>query len=127
MKTVTGAIKILHLEDMPEDAMIINRAIKAILNCEILVVDNRVAFIQQLRRFLPHIILSDHSLPHFTSLEALAILKYAGHKIPFILVSGTTDEKYIARLMEEGMDDYISKDRLDRLPAAILSLVKQYS
>jgi CheY-like chemotaxis protein len=127
MKVVGNTIKILHLEDAAEDAELVARALKqAKMDCEILVVDKRAAFIQELRRFMPDIILSDHSLPSFNSLEAVSILKYAGLKIPFILVTGHSSDEYVAGLMDAGMDDYILKDRLARLPQAILHALERY-
>jgi CheY-like chemotaxis protein len=120
-------IKVLHLEDSPDDAFFLDLALqKGKLRYEIKVVECRADFIKELSRFLPDVILSDHSLPGFNSLEALAILKYSGLKIPFILVSGYSSEEYVVSLMEEGMDDYIMKDRLQRLPVAIINALKKY-
>jgi DNA-binding response OmpR family regulator len=127
MKTDKEIIKVLHLEDSPDDAFFVSLALaKGKPKMEILVVDTRAAFIQELRRFMPDIILSDHSLPAFNSLEALAIVKYSGLKIPFILVTGSPAEEYVVGVLEEGMDDFILKDRLARLPAAIENALRKY-
>jgi CheY-like chemotaxis protein len=125
--TAINKIKVLHLEDSEDDAYFVAEELKkGKLDCEIRVVDKRADFIKELSRFLPDVILSDHSLPGFNSLEALAILKYSGLKIPFILVSGYPAEDYIVSLMAEGMDDYILKDRLQRLPVAVSNALKKY-
>jgi DNA-binding response OmpR family regulator len=124
MTTDKEIIKVLHLEDSPDDAFFVSLALaKGKPKMEILVVDTRAAFIQE---FMPDIILSDHSLPAFNSLEALAIVKYSGLKIPFILVTGSPAEEYVVGVLEEGMDDFILKDRLARLPAAIENALRKY-
>src|SRR5690606_27161253 len=38
----------------------------------------------------------------------------------FVLVTGTVSEEFAVRIIKEGADDYILKDRLTRLPAAII-------
>jgi CheY-like chemotaxis protein len=118
-------IKILHLEDSQDDAILINTLLsKSPLKYEMRVVDTRPAFIRELWNFMPDVILSDHSLPGFNSLEALAIIQYAELKIPFILVTGQPSKGYVRRLTEAGMDDYILKDHPARLPEAIINVLK---
>ncbi|MEP6594475.1 MAG: hybrid sensor histidine kinase/response regulator [Ginsengibacter sp.] len=120
-------LKILHLEDVLSDAELVNRQLKkANINHEILVVDNKADFIKALTNFSPHIILADHTLPSFNSLEALKILKETSEKIPFILITATVSEEYAAQVMREGADDYILKDRPHRLPDAILMAIQKY-
>lgn len=65
------------------------------------------------------VILSDHHLPDFSSQEALRILIASSLDIPFIVVSGAIDEEVAIELMREGAHDYLLKDRLARLPAAV--------
>jgi two-component system, NarL family, sensor histidine kinase UhpB len=72
-----------------------------------------------LHDFRPDIILSDHSLPAFNSLEALRITREAGIDAPFILVTATVSEEYAVNVMQAGASDYILKDRLERLPNAV--------
>src|SRR5258705_11306919 len=45
--------------------------------------------------------------------------------IPFILVTGTVSEEFAANIIKQGADDYILKDRLIRLPAAIDTALRQ--
>jgi len=113
-------IKILHLEDLPSDAELVDRVLrKAKIEFEKKVVVDRPEFIQALREFQPDIILSDHSLPAFNSLEALRITKEEGIAAPLILVTATVSEEYAVNVMQEGASDYILKDRLERLPNAV--------
>src|SRR5688572_11561783 len=120
-------LRILHLEDLPEDAELVGRALKRSgVECEIVHVDDKVNFVAALKEFAPDIILSDHSLPSFDSHEALKIVKELGITIPFILVTATVSEEYAVSIIKEGASDYILKDRLKRLPNAISSALDKY-
>jgi signal transduction histidine kinase len=113
-------LKILHLEDLPADAEMVDRVLrKAKLWFEKKVVIDRPDFLKALREFQPDIILSDHSLPAFNSLEALKITREEGLHPPFILVTATVSEEYAVNVIKEGASDYILKDRLERLPNAV--------
>ena len=77
----TKLLKILHLEDLQSDAKLVSRQLKkANIEYEGLLVDNKADYITALKNFSPDIILADHTLPSFDSLEALKILKKTGKK-----------------------------------------------
>ena len=127
MKAAPHKLKILHLEDQPSDADQIAWILrKAQVDCELTVVDNRNEFKNALTRFEPEIIISDHSLPSFNSIEALSLLKESGLKIPFILVTGMVSEEFAVEAMRSGADDYILKDRLQRLPNAVINAMEKF-
>lgn len=65
------------------------------------------------------IIISDHSMPHFNSFNALDVLKKGGLDLPFFLVSGTIDEEMAVSAMKAGAHDYIMKGNLGRLVPAV--------
>lgn len=116
------SIKVLHLEDLASDAEFVARVLKkSEQQFEVKVVDTRCEFETALKDFVPEVILSDHSLPSFNSLEAMDILHDSGMTIPFILVTGTVSDEFASEAMKKGAADYILKDRLQRLPAAIMS------
>lgn len=123
-------INILHIEDLPSDIELIDRALKkSDLKYYKRVVDNRESYEAALGEFAPDLILSDHSLPSFNSIEAFNILKERKLDIPFILITSTVSEEFAVEVMKLGITDYILKDRLHRLPNAIktaldLKLVK---
>lgn len=120
-------LKILHLEDLPEDAELVARAIRrAGIAEKILHVDNREAFIKALNEFEPDVIISDHSLPSLNSHEALKLIKERGIEVPFILVTATVSEEYAVTIIKEGASDYILKDRLQRLPNAIEAALEKF-
>ena len=120
-------LKILHLEDLPTDAELVARELKkGKINFEIIVVDNKADFINELKTFLPDIILSDHSLPSFDSSEALNIIKEKGIEVPFILITATVSEEFAVDVMKGGASDYILKDRLQRLPSAVINSIERH-
>lgn len=65
------------------------------------------------------IILSDYSMPRFTGIAALKVLKQSGQDLPFILVSGTIGEEIAVEAMRAGASDYVLKDNTTRLIPAI--------
>jgi PAS domain S-box-containing protein len=123
---VTQKLKILHLEDLASDAELIERELKkSNIQFELLLVGNKQEFENAIKEFNPEIILSDHSLPSFSSTDALRIVKSEGIKVPFILITATVSEEFAVNIIKEGADDYILKDRLQRLPSAVLSAIKK--
>ncbi|HEY0160831.1 MAG TPA: diguanylate cyclase [Thermoanaerobaculia bacterium] len=70
-------------------------------------------------------IVSDYNLPRFSAPDALAMLQETGLDIPFIVVSGEIGEDTAVRLMRGGASDYLLKDRMTRLNAAIEQQVEQ--
>ncbi len=114
------------LEDNDDDAGLIERALKkSNLNFTILRASDRISYVQHLQRFIPNVILSDHSLPNFNSIEALNICKKDYREVPFILVTGTVSEEFAVQCIKNGADDYILKGNLTRLPTAIANAIRQ--
>jgi len=123
---VKESIKILILEDSAEDAEILQLfLVKKNLNCEFHLAIDKKTYLLALDQFHPDIILSDHSLPQFNSVEALAIARQKFPGIPFIMVTGTVSEEFAADIIKSGADDYILKDRLVRLPVAITTVLER--
>jgi two-component system sensor histidine kinase UhpB len=120
-------LKILHLEDLAADAEIVDRILrKAQFHFEKKVVSDEPEYVRALKEFKPDIILSDHSLPAFNSLEALRIAREIGITAPFILITATVSEEFAVSVIREGASDYILKDRLERLPNAVKSALDKY-
>ena len=83
-------------------------------------------FLDALNNFLPDVILCDHSLPAFNSFEALRIIKIKNLHIPFIVITATMSEDVATTVVREGADDYILKDRLNRLPFVVINSIDKY-
>ncbi|MDB5032418.1 PAS domain S-box protein [Mucilaginibacter sp.] len=124
---MTNQLKILHLEDIPADAELVGYELKrSKLLFDKIVVDNKEDYIKALNEYRPDIVLSDHSLPSFDSIEALKILKQSHLNIPFILITATISEEFAVSIMKDGASDYILKDRMQRLPNAILNVLEKF-
>src|SRR5215204_3519541 len=66
------------------------------------------------------LVISDHGMPAFDSLAALALLRRKGFvDLPFIIVSGQIGEDAAVAAMRAGAHDYLMKDNLARLNSAI--------
>jgi len=119
-------LRILMLEDIVEEAGLIERVLKkAKLPFVSMRVDGPDEFVAALDTFNPDVVLSDHALPQFNSIEALKVCRNRGLLIPFILVTGTVSEEFAVNCLKQGVDDYILKNNLSRLPAAILNSLNQ--
>src|SRR4051812_12985285 len=106
-------LKILHIEDNEADAGLVNHALKnGELNFVTKIVETKEDYELALSEFKPDVVLSDHSLPQFNSMEALQIFKSLGLIIPFILITGSVSEDFAVKSIKEGADDYILKNSL---------------
>jgi diguanylate cyclase (GGDEF)-like protein/PAS domain S-box-containing protein len=117
-------IRVLHVEDNPGDARLMERAFgQAGYDAEWTRVETEAEY-QSALESLPQVVISDYTLPQFSGLRALELVKQARPEIPFILVSGTIGEEKAAEAIRLGADDYLLKDRLGRLPAAVERAVR---
>jgi diguanylate cyclase (GGDEF)-like protein/PAS domain S-box-containing protein len=113
-------LRILMVEDMPTDAELEVRELKrAGLRVVHRLVETEKDFREELREFRPKVIISDFSMPHFDGMWALAISRELAPDVPFIFVSGTIGEEYAIRALKNGATDYVLKNNLVRLPAAV--------
>ena len=120
-------IHILLLEDSSLDAELIKRElIKGLNNHDVLLVRDKESFQQALENYPVDIVLSDHSLPNFNSHQALKMVQSSGIDIPFILITATMTDEFAVKIMKEGANDYIIKDRLSRLPSAVINAIEKF-
>jgi two-component system, cell cycle sensor histidine kinase and response regulator CckA len=113
-------MKILHLEDNPNDGELVSSLICTHWpTCAVRVVTTRAEFLSELEKVEYDVILSDFNLPSFNGLEALKLaLKHAPFT-PFIFVSGTIGEDRAIEAVRSGAQDYVLKDSIKRLVTAI--------
>ena len=120
MAPINSALRILHLEDNPDDAelielLLVDQGIK----CEVMRVDTREEFIDALDHGQFDLILSDFSLPGFDGLGALELAREKRPRVPFLFVSGTLGEEVAVDALKGGATDYVLKQRLTRLGSAV--------
>ena len=120
-------LNLLILEDMITDADLVIRTLnRSGMDFEYLITSDSTGFIEAVGNTKYDAILADNSLPQFSAIEALRIRNEKNVTIPFILVTGSISEEYAVEMMKEGACDYILKDRLQRLPNAVLSAIHKY-
>lgn len=113
-------LRVLLLEDSAADAELLEfRLRKEGLRFSSLRVDSEPAFKQALADFKPDIVLADYNLPSYTGHAALGHVQQSYPDIPVVMVTGAIGEEMAVELLRSGAKDYILKDRMTRLPAAI--------
>jgi two-component system cell cycle sensor histidine kinase/response regulator CckA len=65
------------------------------------------------------LVLSDWSMPSFSALAALAVVRGSGLDVPFLIVSGTVGEDAAVEALHAGANDFLVKGKLTRLGVAI--------
>jgi len=110
----------LVVEDSQDDAFFIVRELrKGGFDPTVEQVASAEAMGAALERQAWDVIICDYKLPGFGGPEALALCQEKGLDIPFIIVSGAIGEEIAVQMMKSGAHDYVMKDRLARLPAAV--------
>jgi signal transduction histidine kinase len=64
-------------------------------------------------------IIADYKMPGFSCLAALQLMQERNIDVPFIVVSGAIGEETAVEAMRAGAHDYVLKQNLTRLPAAV--------
>jgi two-component system, cell cycle sensor histidine kinase and response regulator CckA len=123
---VTKTLHILLVEDSATDAKLVIQEIRRVHTVEFERVEDPEAMRAALERRPWDVVISDWSMPRFNALGALAVWKDKGLDIPFIIVSGTIGEEAAVEAMRAGANDYVLKDKLVRLPAAIERELREY-
>ena len=119
-------LEILLLEDSESDADLLIRFLKKEnLDFNHSRVWRKYDYIKALTDSSPDLIIADQSMPQFSGMEAFRIAKNERKNIPFILVTGSVSEKTLTEFAKEGVDDYILKENLLRLPSAIEHVVSK--
>ena len=121
-----GLLRILHLEDDPRDAELIQENLVAEgFACDVARVQTREEFLAAVERGHFNIILADFSLPSFDGLSALIIAQEKCPDVPFIFVSGAIGEEMAIETLRKGATDYVLKHRLSRLGPAVERALKE--
>lgn len=113
-------MKILHIEDNPLDAELVQAALQPQWpHCHIDRVDGAGPAVAAMTKGGYDIILSDFSMPNFDGLEALKLARVHCPATPFIFLSGTLGDERATSALQAGAEDFISKDRPQRLVSAV--------
>lgn len=125
-KSMESKINILHLEDNPEDAELVQSALKrGNVNFEYFWVANERDYIHALENQKIDLILSDYHLPDYNGSEALLFAKDNFPHLPFVFLSGTMGEEVAVESLLNGATDYVLKNKMERLVSAINRAFKE--
>jgi len=113
-------LKMLIVEDNLDDAALVAHALE---QSDRAVSYERVETAEQLLAALSKhewdIVIADYTLPRFSAMDALAIVRRHNASLPFIVVSGKVGEDVAAEAMRAGAQDYVLKSNLQRLLPAV--------
>ena len=117
---MTRSLHVLIVEDSVDDAELLLRELRRggyeLVHDR---VDTADAMRAALKRRPWQLVLSDYSMPTFSALDALALLKQESPDVPLIIISGTIGEDIAVEALKAGAQDFMVKGRLARLVPAI--------
>src|SRR5206468_12164182 len=117
---MSTALRVLIVEDSEADAELLLRELKrGGYEPAFERVASAAPLMAALQRETWEVVISDNSMPGFTGMEALALVRAHSPDLPFICVSGTISEDQAVAAMKAGANDYFAKGQLKRLPTAI--------
>ncbi|HEY2943349.1 MAG TPA: EAL domain-containing protein [Vicinamibacteria bacterium] len=113
-------LSILLLEDVATDQQLLERELrKHIRQLALTWVTAREDYERALRSFPFDLILADYNLLGYHGRAALELARQVAPRTPFIVVTGSLDEETAADIIKAGAADYVLKERMGRLGAAI--------
>ena len=71
------------------------------------------------------VVICDYSMPGFSGLEALRLLRTRNSETPFIFLSGTIGEDIAVEALKQGAQDYVMKNDMTRLLPAVRRELKE--
>lgn len=118
--SIAPPLRCLIVEDSEDDARLLVRRIQIDFPEMIF---ERVDTPDAMRVALEHrvwdVVLSDYSMPHFSGVAALELLRASGLDVPFILVTGSIGEAAAVSVMKAGAHDFLLKGDLLTLAAVV--------
>lgn len=113
-------MRILHLDDDPMDAVLVQRAVQAQgLEATFTDVATAAEFTQALQAGSFDAVIVDNALPGYSSKEAIKQVKVARPETPVIVCSGGGRDADVAANFAAGANDYVLKDYPSMLVAAL--------
>ena len=120
------SLRVLILEDVPQDADLIQRELRrAKVEFSAVVRETREELCRELDERPPELILSDYNLPSFTGLDALELVRSRCPSIPLIIVTGSLDEETAVECIKQGAADYVLKDHLAKLTPSVRRALRE--
>ncbi len=126
IRLIKKKLRILMIEDESRDAALVEHALKECgFEFTFKRVETEPGFLDELEKFGPSVILSDHGLPAFDGFSALHIAQEKAPDVPFIFVTGSLGEEMAIKALKSGATDFVLKHHLNTLPPAIHRALRQ--
>src|SRR2546421_12791613 len=107
------ALRVMIVEDSEDDTALLLRELqRGGYDVSYERVDSLAAMNSALSKQEWDIVISDHSIPHFSGTNALNLLRTKGSEVPFIFVSGSMGEEAAVAALKQGAQDYVMKSNL---------------
>lgn len=121
MYSKNGHLRILLIEDDPEDEILIKRSLERRGGYQVVIkrVETESEMVIALYSESWDVVLCDYLLPAFSARKALELARETLGDIPFIFVSGYEDEGTALEMLKIGANDFIYKKSLERLGLAV--------
>ena len=117
---MTVPLRLLLIEDSEDDAFLLTRELErggyALHSVR---VDSAAELTAALDRQPWDLVIGDYSMPQFSGIAGLNLIRQRGLDMPFIFVSGTIGEETAVAAMRAGANDYVMKGQWKRLLPAI--------
>lgn len=123
----TGEFRLLIVDDSPYDSELIVRELRHHSQVKFTskTVSDRESYSEALRDFLPDVVYCDLNITvEFSGVDAIRLLKREYPEVPFVLVTGALNEEVISVCVNEGIDDYVLKTNMSRLPLSLANAIK---
>jgi PAS domain S-box-containing protein len=113
-------LRVLLVEHEPTDIELCTKALRdAGYSLQLDIAATPDEFAHHLDSCAYDVVLSDYNIPGWSGMDVLHLLREKGKETPFLLVTGALGEETAVSCIQQGVSDYILKDRLARLPHAI--------
>jgi two-component system cell cycle sensor histidine kinase/response regulator CckA len=113
-------LRVLIIEDLEDDALLLVRELKhGGFDVEFERVDDAAVLKSTIATDKWDLVLSDFSMPGFSGMDALKLVRSVGSEAPFIFVSGMMGEEMAVAALKDGAQDYLVKTNLKRLVPAV--------
>ena len=112
-------IKVLLLEDNPDDVELLNLTLgRSKLKFSVDVIESERE-LQAIAFNEFDLVLSDYNLGSYDGLSAIQRIRRQDNVIPIILISGTIGEELAVEILHAGANDFVLKSNLKKIPIAM--------
>ena len=120
-------IKILLIDDNPDDRFLTIKELKKELDVEVDQVSNENEFLNALIKDNYDIVITDYQLGWTNGLDVIKRIKQRYPLLPIIMFTGSGGEEIAVEAMKIGLDDYIIKTQKHfvRIPIAVRSILNK--